>query len=179
MDWLKDMLRQYAPAAGGATPVSVEHDPRTVESDFDRFTEAGDRDDIAEGLAAAFRSDRTPPFAAMLAQLFGRSSGPQRAQILNTLASVLGPAILGQVLGRRGVTPPAGGAAPVEVTPEMAQQVPPEVVKEAAEQAEQRDPSIVDRLSRVYAEQPALIKTLGAAALAIALGKVAQRRGTL
>jgi len=44
---------------------------------------------VADGLAGAFRSDATPPFAQMLAQLFERSPAPQRSNILNTLIGVL------------------------------------------------------------------------------------------
>jgi len=35
--------------------------------------------------------------------------------------------------------------------------------------------SIVDRLGSIYAEHPALIKTLGSAALAVTLAKLANR----
>src|SRR5687767_9034336 len=81
MDLLKDLLRQYAGSGGSA--VDVAREPATVESDFDQVASAGDRDDVADGLAAAFRSDQTPPFPSMLGQLFGRSTGNQRAGILN------------------------------------------------------------------------------------------------
>ena len=56
-----------------------------------------------------------------------------------------------------------------EVTAEQASKVSPEIVKQLAEHAEKTDPSIVDRLSQIYSEHPGLIKTLGGAALTIAL----------
>jgi hypothetical protein len=65
------------------------------------------------------------------------------------------------------------GGGQREVTPEMAEQVSPEVVQEIATQAEQKDPSIIDMASNFYAEHPTLVKGLGAAALTIALAKVA------
>ena len=65
------------------------------------------------------------------------------------------------------------------MSPEVAQQIPPDVVEEVAREAEKKDPSIVDRISEVYAKQPELLKVLGGAALAIALGRMAQRKGTL
>ena len=68
MDWIKDLLRQYA----GGGQVALAQDPSTVENDFDRVAEVADRDDVADGLAEAFRSDQTPPFPSMLADLFGR-----------------------------------------------------------------------------------------------------------
>ena len=55
----------------------------------------------------------------------------------------------------------------------MAEQVSPEVVQEIATQAEQKDPSSIDMASNFYAEHPTLVKGLGAAALTIALAKVA------
>jgi hypothetical protein len=50
----------------------------------------------------------------------------------------------------------------------------PEQVKQLAEQAEQENPSIVDRMGDFYAEHPTLVKTIGGAALAIVLGRVAE-----
>ncbi|MEJ7618375.1 MAG: hypothetical protein WKF30_15740 [Pyrinomonadaceae bacterium] len=47
-------------------------------------------------------------------------------------------------------------------------------MQEIAAEAEQRDPSIVDRVSDLYAEHPTLIKTLGGAALAVILAKLAK-----
>jgi len=39
--------------------------------------------------------------------------------------------------------------------------------------------SVIDRISEIYAQQPQLLKVLGGAALAIALGRMSQRRNTL
>jgi hypothetical protein len=151
--------------------------PATVDRDFDRLSQVAPREAVADGLAAAFRSDATPPFPQMLGQMFGRSAGPQRASILNTLMATVGPAVLQQILSRRGRPQPAPAGAPV--TPEAADQVSPEEVEELAKHAEQRDPSILERISKTYAEQPQIIKTLGAAALTVALARIAQKRGAL
>jgi hypothetical protein len=40
------------------------------------------------------------------------------------------------------------------------------------------DPSILDRVSAVYAEHPVLIKGLGAAALTIAMKKIAEQHAS-
>ncbi len=45
-----------------------------------------------------------------------------------------------------------------------------------ATQAEKKDPSIIDHVSNFYAEHPTLVKTLGAAALGIALSQIAKRQ---
>jgi hypothetical protein len=63
-----------------------------------------------------------------------------------------------------------------EVTPEQAEQIPAGAVEEIAAQAEKKDPSVIDQVSNFYAEHPTLVKTLGAAALTIALTKIAQRQ---
>jgi hypothetical protein len=66
------------------------------------------------------------------------------------------------------------GAA--SVSPEVAEQVPEQSIQAVAAEAEKKDPSIVDRISKFYADQPALIKTLGGLALTVAMAKVAQRQ---
>ena len=38
---------------------------------------------------------------------------------------------------------------------------------------------MIDKISQVYAQQPHLVKMLGGAALAIALGRMAQSRGAI
>jgi hypothetical protein len=133
---------------------------------------------LADGLAAAFRSDQTPAFGQMLGQLFGQSNNQQRAGILNTLISTLGPTLVAQFLSRGGASGLAGllGGGQAEVTPEQAAQVSPQAVQEIAAEAEQKDPSVIDTLSHFYAQHPTLIKTLGAGALTIALAKIAQRQ---
>ena len=67
-----------------------------------------------------------------------------------------------------------GGGGNRQVTPEEAARVPPEEIQHLANHVEKKDPSIVDRVSEMYAQQPAIVKTLGGAALAVALAKVAQ-----
>jgi hypothetical protein len=68
-----------------------------------------------------------------------------------------------------------GGQRQVKLTPEQVEQLSPEQVQEIASHAEQENPGIIDHMSRFYAQNPTLVKALGGAALAIALGKLAQR----
>jgi hypothetical protein len=186
MDWMKQLggvLDRYQDS-------NWQKEPDEVNEDFDRFAQAAPREAVAEGLSAAFRSDRTPPFPQMASQMFGRAGGGQRATILNTLLATVGPMVLQQILARRqrgAASSPGGGAlgdilrggsAP-KVTPEAAEQLSPEEVEEIAREAEKRDPSVIDRISDLYAQQPQLLKVLGGAALAIALGKMAQKRGAI
>jgi hypothetical protein len=176
MDWMKQLdgvMNRYA--GGNAVP-------DTVHDDYDRVAQAAPRDALSDGLAAAFRSDQTPPFARMASQMFGRSAGGQRATILNLLVSTVGPMVVQQILARRRAASAGAAAAPsadTHITPQMAEQITPDEVEEIAAEAEKKDPSIVDRISHGFAEQPQLLKVLGGAALAIALGRMAQRTGAL
>jgi hypothetical protein len=183
MDWMNQLggiLQQYT----GAQP---EQAPETVHDDFDQLAQSAPPAALSDGLAAAFRSDQTPDFGQMAANLFSNSGSTQRAGILNTLLRAAGPTILSQVLSRGGgnVGSPGGigglldklrGGHQPEVTPEQAEQISPEAVQQIAQQAQDKDPSIIDRVSDFYAEHPTLIKSLGAAALTIALAKIAQRQ---
>jgi len=174
-DQLGGILQQYT---NSGQPTS------TTEQDFDQAVTAAPRDATSQGLAEAFRSDQTPPFPNMLGQLFGNSSGTQRASILNTLLSVAGPALLSGAL-QRGGGGMSGGLGQLgnllskgQVSPQEAEQIPPQAVEELARHAEQHDPSVIDRVSDFYSEHPGLVKTLGAAALAVAMsGMAKQKRG--
>lgn len=189
MDWMKqvnEVLDRY----GDVDPVRP---PETVDTDFDVLAQQAPPEAISEGLSAAFRSDQTPEFAQMASQLFGRASGSQRAGMLNALLAAVGPMVLQQILARRqrGPSPAAPGQSgglggllgnilrgdgPPRVSPEVAEQVSTQEVEEIAREAEKKDPSVIDRISEVYAQQPELLKVLGSVALGVALGKMAQKR---
>ena len=115
-----------------------------------------------------------------LARWSGSSSGTpdpqQRAGVLNQLLGALGPGLLGAGAGGAlgDLMRRLGGGS--TVTPEQAQAITPEQVQEVAHRAEQQNPSIIDKVSDFYAQHPGLVKTLGSAALAIALARMAQRR---
>jgi hypothetical protein len=103
-----------------------------------------------------------------------------RTSILNTLIAAAGPQLLSSVLARHGgrQLPEETGVHQRQLTPEDADRIPPEAVEELAEEAEKRDPGIVDRVSDFYAEHPTLVKSLGVAALAVAMsGMAKQKRG--
>lgn len=167
MGLIDDVLKQYA---GGSTQV-----PTNVNDHFDQVAQAAPKSSIADGIAAAFRSDQTPAFGQMLGSLFSQSSGEQKAGMLNQLLPSLGPGVLSQVAGG-GLLAGLFGRGTKSITPEQAQQISPEMVQQLATHAEKSDPSVVDKASAFYAQHPTLVKTLGGAALSIALAKVAQRR---
>lgn len=187
MDWMNQLgglLGQYQ----GATPNQV---PQNVDNDFDQVAQHAPPQALAQGLAHAFRSDQTPPFGQMAGQLFGQSNPQQRAGLMNTLISAAGPALMGRLMGGGmgnmggmgglgsllgGMMGGGQGQMPQQmpqITPEQAAQVSPEAFGQLADHAQQHDPSIIDQVSNFYAQQPALVKTIGAGALTLLLAKLA------
>src|SRR6478672_2878732 len=67
MSWVGQvgaLLKQYTSGGAAAAPAPDVH------AHFDQVAEAAPSGAIAEGLAAAFRSDQTPAFGQMLSTLF-------------------------------------------------------------------------------------------------------------
>lgn len=166
---LMDILQRYHDATA-ARP------PETADADFDHVSGQAPQEVLGQGLGDAFRSDDTPPFEDMVSRLFGQSNGVQRAGMLNQLLRTLGPAVISAigsgVLSRIGR--PSPGGIP-QVTPEQASQLSPEDVKEIAAKAREHDPSVLDKVGGYYAQHPQLVKTLGSAALAIAMAGMSNR----
>jgi hypothetical protein len=173
MSWMSqigNVLQQYAGGASAATPSAEVHDH------FDQVAKAAPQATIASGLAAAFQSDQTAGFGPMLGTLFSNSSSEQKAGLLNQLLSSVSPAMLTSVLSGAGLSGLLGGAGGTQITPEQAQKVSPDLVTQIATHAQTSNPSIVDSVSSFYAQHSGLIKTLGGAALTVALAKVAQHQ---
>ena len=164
-----DILKQYA------NPGNVVA-PDLADRHFDEVAEVAPPEILAQGVGDAFRAESTPPFGQMVAQMFGRSNPQQQAGVLNQLLGSIGPGVLsalgGGLLGR--ILAPSSGGAP-QLTPQQATQLSPQQVQEIATHAEQHDPGVLDRIGGFYAQHPQLVKTLGSAALAIALAGVSNR----
>lgn len=165
------LLQQYARAPQQVPPEKAEHD-------FDEVAQNAPAEDLASGVTEAFRSDRTPPFPQMVSQLFGNSNAQDRAGMLNQMLGNINPGVLssivggvlGNVLQSRG-----GGQQQVpRITPEDAERMTPQEVQQIAERAQKENPGILDTMGTFYAQHPTLVKSLGGAALAIALGRMAQ-----
>ncbi|HZQ24924.1 MAG TPA: hypothetical protein VFA89_19205 [Terriglobales bacterium] len=167
LDSLSDVLKNYNSGEPRNTADASEH--------FDQVAQAAPHDLLADGIAAAFRSDKTPAFGSLISQLFSQSNSEQKAGILNQLLASIGPGALAQLPG--GATL-AGllGSAGNQITPDQAQKISSETVQQVAAHAEKTDPSIVERAGAFYAQHSTLVKTLGGAALSIALAKVAERQ---
>ncbi|GAB3552601.1 hypothetical protein GCM10027343_38330 [Noviherbaspirillum agri] len=170
------VLGQYTGANAG------QQFPR-VEQDFDDVASNSPQEHLRDGVSEAFRSDQTPPFGNMVAQMFSQGDAGQRTGMVNHLLSALGPGAIASVLGSGaasgvlgGLLTRAGGQQQVQLTQDEAQQLSPDEVQALASRAEQENPGIIDHMSNFYANNPTLVKALGGAALAIALGKMAQRK---
>jgi hypothetical protein len=193
---LGNLLQQYMGGAQGANTTRAEED-------FDRVAQEAPREQVAQGVTQAFRSDQTPPFPQMVGQMFGQSNPNQQAGMLNQLIAAAGPSLIGMLAGRGGsgglgglgggglgglgglggmlggLLNGGGNGQQPQITPEQASQLSPEQVQEIAQKAEQENPGVVDRMGDFYAQHPNVVKGLGGAALAIALAHMAsniQRR---
>ena len=163
---LMGVLNQYRNA-------SATDPPQNVEQDYAQVAHLAPQGNLAGGLSAAFRSDQTPPFGQMIGTLFNNSNGQQRAGILNQLLGSVGPGLLasGALSGLTGLL----GGGQTQVTPEQAEQIPPQAVQELAEHAQKQNPSIVDQAGQFYAQHPTLVQALGAGSLALIMSHLSKR----
>lgn len=162
---LGNLLNQYL--GGGANA-----NPAQAENDFDHVAQNSPFAALAQGVTQALRSDQTPPFSQMVGQMFSNGNPEQRAGMLNQLLSNISPGVLSSVAG--GLFGNLAGGDQARVSPEQAAQLSPEQVQELAAKAEQQNPGIVERMGDFYAQHPTLVKTIGGAALAVALGAMAK-----
>ncbi len=163
LDDVKELLKQYA---GGAAPAG------DVGSHFQQVAQSVDSGTLTQGIAAVIRSDNTPPFSQIISQLFASGSGEQRTAMLNTLLSAVPSEQRAQISTLiPGLGPVLGGGSA-----QAGANVSPAAVQKLAQHVEQNDASIVDKMSAFYAGHPALVKTLGSAAMMIAMRTMAKRQ---
>jgi hypothetical protein len=147
------ILEQYK---GSSQPAN----PDDAAQHFQQVAGAAQPSELSGALATVFHSPQTGTFGQNIASMFGQSDPNQRAGILNTLLASGGSG----VLSRLGL-----GSAVSQVTPEQAQQIPPQAVELAAEHAQTQDPSVVERASQFYSQHPQLVQALGVGAALLAL----------
>jgi len=163
------VLQQYA-AETGVYP------KEQVERDFVQIREALPHQDVSQGLSDAIRFGQTPPFDQVVSQLFEQGDCAQRADMLRHLLDGAGPA-LARSLAKIVPQPRHDGAAEAtDITPELAAQLDPDLVRRLAHEAHEEDPAVVDRLSGLFAGDPALAATLGSGTLGAVMGKIAESR---
>ena len=146
-----------------------------VHAAYDQAARAVPQGALADGISHAFKSDQTPPFEQMIANLFNQSSPDQKAGLLNQILGALGPnaAQMLRTAGGAGLAGILGSGG--TVTPQQAQQVPPQTVEVLAQQAAKKNPSIVDQAAGFYAQHPTLVKAIGAGALALLMSRLSRR----
>jgi len=168
-DKVGNLLRQYASSGGAAAQPAPD-----VQAHYDEVSQAVPSGTLADGIAAAFKSDRTPALEQILGQLFSRSNGEQKAGLLNHLIASINPSTLAQATSGTTLAGILSGAKP-QITEAQAQQVSAKDVEQLAAHA-QNNPALVDSVSNFYAQHKGLIKTLGSGALTVVLARIAKRQ---
>jgi len=152
-----------------------------AEDHFDQVAQHAPPEVLGQGISDALRSDSTPPLGQMVSDVYAKAEPHEQAGMLNQILGSLGPGVLsslgggalGGLLGQLGGQL-AGSGAP-RITPQQASQISPQQVQDLANHAEQHDSGIFDKLGSFYAQNPQLEKTLGTAALTIAMANIAGR----
>lgn len=194
------ILDQYSDASSAASQPNIEQDfdhvaqqaePELLEQGLSQAFRSDQTPPFGNMVGQMFGQADSGQRAGMLNQLIGalgpavigsilggRSGGGMGG--LGGLGGSAGGGALGGLGGLLGGLLGGGGNEATErvpqLTPQDAERMSPEEVQELATRAEQENPGIIDQMSRYYAQNPQLFKALGGAALAIALGQIAQRR---
>jgi hypothetical protein len=145
LDQLGEILKQYS---SGNPP--QEH----ATDHFQQMASQVPQSHLGEVLTNVFQSPETGSFGDNVSSMYRESNPQQQAGILTQLVQAVGGS---GILSKLGLNLPAG--APV--TPEQAQQISPDTVKEVANQAQQQNPGIVQQAGEFYSQHPQLVKALG------------------
>ena len=165
------VLQQYAAETG-------VHSVQKVEQDFVAVAQRVPAEHVSTGLAEAMHSEQTPPFEDMVGESFGRGSDDLRTAMLKQLIDGAGPAVVKPLIDD-GLLPRAANGSEhpaVPIDARLVRNLDTEVVRRLAHAAVQEDPAVIHRMSEFFAVDPAAGKTLGGAALSVALGKIAEAR---
>ncbi|OWW22452.1 hypothetical protein [Noviherbaspirillum denitrificans] len=165
------VLQQYAAETG-------VHSVQKVEQDFVAVAQHVPAEHVTTGLAEAMHSEQTPPFEDMVGEAFERGSDELRVSMLRQLIDGASPAVLKPLIddGQLPRAANGSGSPAVPIDAALVQDLDVDVVRRLARGAAQEDASVIDRMSEFFAVDPAAGKTLGGAALSVALGKIAEAR---
>jgi len=164
---LGSLLRQYLNPSAGPSAEASAH--------FDQVAQHASPQVVSQGISDALRSVETTPHGQMVRDMFAKANPQQQAGMLNQILASVTPGVLGSLGGVLGGLASQAGGGHVQVTPSQVSEISPQQVQDLANHAEQHSPGIFDKLGSFYAEHPQLVKTLGSAALTIALAKMANR----
>ena len=175
---LGQLMERYL--AGGSAAASAG-----AEDHFHSLSQTASPQAMKAGIEAMFRSDATPSFGDMAGRLFGSATPAQQGGTLNALIAGMGPKALGSLLAGGAGSSVAGmlggmlcGGEKASIGDEQAAQFTPAQVAEIAAHAERHDAGIVARMSSFYVDHPMLVKTLGGAALSVALARMVSPKAT-
>ena len=115
MGWMNqvgNILKQYTSGAAAGTQTAPD-----VNAHYDEVAKAVPSGTLADGIAAAMRSDKTPALGEMVSSMFGHSTGEQKAGLLNQLLGSLNPAALTQIRVPRNLLTASSRAAVFMVSP--------------------------------------------------------------
>ena len=161
------VLQQYATETG-------VHSMQKVEQDFVAVAQSVPAEHVTSGLAEAMHSEQTPPFEDMVGESYGRGSDELRAAMLKQLIDGASPNVVKPLIDDGLLSSVANTSGPIDTA--LVQNLDTEVVRRIAREAAQEDPSVIDRMSQFFAVDPAAGRTLGGAALSVALNKIAEAR---
>jgi len=164
---LGSLLQQHA---GHVTAA----DPDGVAQAFKHIVGEQSQSSVAQGIARAFLSDDTPPFAQMVSQLFFRSDSGLRTELLNLLLDNVSPTMLSALAGSVGTLFTENGHP--HLSTEQITDITPPQVAEIAVVAQQHNPGIVERVAMLFARHPDIFNGLDSDILKVALGSMAQQR---
>jgi hypothetical protein len=159
LDQLGGMLNEHSSGSGTA--------PDQATQQFHQVASQAPQSTLSSILGSIFQSPETGSFGQNVSQMYAQSDPHQQAGILNTLLHSAGPGILSSL----GINLP-GGSAGSTVTPEQAQQIPPDQIEHIANHAQQQNPDIVHKAGEFYAQHPQLVQALGAGAALWALQRI-------
>ncbi len=155
--------------------VPPEQSNADAPAHFDQIAQHASPQVMGQGIADALRSDQTPSLGQMVSDMFTRANPQQQAGMLNQILGSVNPGVLGSLGGVLGGLASQVGGGHARITPQQASEISPAQVQDLANHAEKQSPGIFDKLGDFYAQHPDLVKTLGSAALTIALAKMANR----
>ena len=163
---LMDILAQYA---GQAASSAQPQPQQSTHEDFSQVASQAPSELLGGGITQALQG-APEGFESSIAKLFENSDPQQRTGLLQRLIQAAGPTVLSSFAGGALSHLAQPGATAQEAD---ANAITPAQAGELAGAARQSNPGIVSELGSFYSQHPTLVKTLGAAALAIAMSHMA------
>jgi hypothetical protein len=168
MNWLQqigDMITRYRGTSRGA---AVE--------EFERLATTVPRSVLVDAVSETFSAELSGSFGPVIGNIYSCCDGVLKAQILNTLFSSVGTAILPHVAGFPELKFFQHGSP---ITPEQAEVVDPTHVEAFVSAAQDADPSVVEKISGLCCSNPALLCMLDEQYLGVIIGRMRRSESTI